>query len=229
MRHTAVGTHYQLEFKIMNKFIAIISFLLATSQLLSQKGIDLTSDKSLTEIFNETEIKGLESMIRYVDNMVLNRKHKTDANEAYHLLFEEIVQTSDYIVPFEEDLKYEFFESLDFIQFSSIWTFDYQIEMISTGDTVYRDLKHIKMLHVKPFSKYMTYLEEIGKEDPYFKKIREDFENIGNLSASSYQLFPEGHTNFDFNIPKNRLWATVYLLRREEPIEKKLDRYSENK
>ena len=58
----------------MNKFLAIVSFLLATSQLLSQKGIDLTSDKSLTKVFNETEIKGLELMIQYVDKMVLNRE-----------------------------------------------------------------------------------------------------------------------------------------------------------
>ena len=74
----------------------------------------------------------------------------------------------------------------------------------------------------------MDYLEKIGKDDPFFKKVREDYENIGNLSASLYPLFPKGHSNFDFNIPKNRLWATIYLLRIEEPIEKKLDRYKKN-
>ena len=70
------------KFKIMGRFIIVLSFLLATPQLLSQKGIDLTSDKSLTQVFNETEIKGLESMVRFVDNIVLNKVKKTDANEA---------------------------------------------------------------------------------------------------------------------------------------------------
>ena len=212
----------------MNKFLAIVSFLLATSQLLSQKGIDLTSDKSLTKVFNETEIKGLELMIQYVDKIVLNREKKTDANEAYHLFFEDSAQTSEYNVLIEENLKYEFLESLDSIQFASIWTFDYHYETISTGDTVYRNLENIKVLSVKSNSKYMDYLEEIGKEDPFYKILHRNFVNIGNLSASYYQLFYKNLTNFDFNIPKNRLWAAVYLLRREERIEKKLDRYYEN-
>ncbi len=214
----------------MNKFIVILSFLLATSQLLSQKGIDLRSDKALTNVFDETEIKGLESMIRYVDNMVLNREKKTDANEAYQLYFEKIAQTSEYNVPFEENLKYEFLESLDSMQFASIWTFDRHYETIRTSDTVYRNLEHIKVLHVKSNSKYMDYLEEIGREDPFYKILYRDFSKLGNLSASTYGiLFIERLTNFDFNIPKNRLWAAICLLRKEEPIEKKLDRYHENK
>lgn len=218
------------KFKIMGRFIVVVSFLLATSQLLSQKGIDLTSDKSLTQVFNETEIKGLESMIRYVDNLVLNKVKKTDTNEAYHLFFENSAQTREYNVPFDESLKYEFLASLDSIQFAAVWTFDQHVEMISTGDTVYRNLENIKMLHIKSRSKYMDYLEEIGKEDPFFKKLCEDFTHIGNVSAGTYGiLFIERLTNFDFNIPKNRVWATIDLLRKEDPIEKKLDRYLENK
>ena len=218
----------------MKKIIIIVSFLLATSQLLSQKGIDLTSDKALTKVFNKTEIQGLESMIQYVDDMVLNRENTTDANEAYHLYFEDIAQTQEYIVPFEENLKYKFLESLDSIQFSSIWTFDRHYKTISTGDTVYRNLEGIKVLFVKSTSKYMDYLEEIGKEDPFYKNLHRDFVNIGNLGAGTYGiLFIERLANFDFNIPKNRLWAAICLLRKEEPIEKKLDRldrwYYENK
>ena len=61
------------------------------------------------------------------------------------------------------------------------------------------------MLHVKSMSKYINYLEEIGKEDPFFKKLHEDFANIGHVSAGTYgRLFIERLTNFDFNIPKNR-------------------------
>ncbi|PHQ59639.1 MAG: hypothetical protein COC08_08500 [Maribacter sp.] len=214
--------------KIMNRYIVILSFLLAASQIYCQKTIDLKSDKSLTKVFNQTEIKGLESMIQYVDNMVLIRKNKTDPNEAYHLFFEEIAQTSEYIVPFEETIKYKFLESLDSIQFSTIWRFEYHINMIRTGDTVYRNLENFQMLDIKPFGKYMNYLEETGKDDPYFQKLREEFDNVGNLSAMTSDWFPKNHLNFDFNIPKNRLWATIYLLRREETIEMKLDRYLKN-
>ncbi|CAZ98556.1 hypothetical protein [Zobellia galactanivorans] len=214
----------------MKKSIIIVSFLLATSQLLSQKKIDLTSDKALTKVFNETEIQGLESMIKYVDDMVLNRENTTEANKAYHLYFKDIAQTQEYIVPFEENPKYEFLESLDSIQFSSIWTFDYHYNTINKGDTVYRNLEDIKLLSVSTTSKYMDYLEEIGKEDPFFNNLHRDFVNIGNVSAGTYNMFfIKRLTNFDFNIPKNRLWAAICLLGMEEPIEKKLDRSLKNK
>jgi len=200
----------------MKKIIIIVSLLLATSQLLSQKGIDLTSDKALTKVFNETEIQGLESMIQYVDDMVLNRENTTDANEAYHLYFKDIAETQEYIVPFEEKLKYEFLKSLDSIQFSSIWIFDNRYKTRSTGDTVYRNLEDIKVLSVKSTSKYMDYLEDIGKEDPFFKNLHRDFVNILNASASTYHiLFIEKLMDFDFNIPKNRIWAAVCLLSKE--------------
>ncbi|MFK5973721.1 MAG: hypothetical protein QM485_10625 [Flavobacteriaceae bacterium] len=74
----------------------------------------------------------------------------------------------------------------------------------------------------------MNYIEEVGKDDPYFKKLCKEFETIGNLSASSGSWFPKNHANFDFNIPKNRLWATIYLLGREETYDIKLDRYFKN-
>lgn len=214
----------------MDKCIAIVSFLLVSSSLLGQKGIDLSSDKALIKVFNETEIQGLESMIQYVDDMVLNSKNTTDPNEAYHLYFKDAAQTQENIVPFEEKLKYEFLESLDSIQFSSIWTFDYHYKTIRTGDTVYRNLEDIKVLAVNSTGKYMDYLEAIGKEDPFFKNLHSDFMTIGNVSASTYGiLFMERLANFDFNMPKNRLWAAICLLSTEEPIEKKLDRSLKNK
>jgi len=213
----------------MNKLIVILSFLLATTQLWSQKKIDLTSDESLINVFNETEIKGLESMIQYVDDMVLNRENETDINKAYHLFFEEIARSKEYIVPFEEIEKYKFLESLDSIQFATIWNFAYQMDMINTGDTIYRNLDNFKMLDIKPYSKYMDYLKVIGKDDSYFKYLQQEFEGAGNLMQDSSEWFPKNHTNFDFNIPKNRLWAAVYLLRREETTEMKLDRYLKNK
>ncbi|MBC8770425.1 hypothetical protein H4O18_20690 [Arenibacter sp. BSSL-BM3] len=212
----------------MNKVIVIISFLLATSQLWSQNGIDLRSDKSLTKVFTDTEIKGLESMIQYVDDLVLDNGNRTGANETYHLFFEKIAKTPEYIVPFEENVKYQFLKSLDTAQFAAVWTFNDHIDLITYRDSIYRNLDNITTLELKPFSKYMDYLEEIGKEDPYFKSLRKLMSDVGNLSAYSAYWFTENHSKFDFNIPKNRLWAAIYLLTREETYEMKLDRYFKN-
>jgi len=75
----------------------------------------------------------------------------------------------------------------------------------------------------------MDYLEEVGKEDSYFQGIYKNFENVGGFSAGDAGWFPRNHSIFDFTIPKNRLWAVIYILSMEETYEMKLDRYLKTK
>ncbi|MBD1261789.1 hypothetical protein HZY62_14380 [Maribacter polysiphoniae] len=213
----------------MNKLIIILSFLLATTQLSSQKKIDLTSDESLTKIFNKEEIEGLESIVRFVDNMVLKSTSENNPSNAYHLYFEEIVQTPEYIVPFKEVTKYQFLKNLDSTQLTIVWRFSQNAGVFKYRDSIYRNPDFITFLEIKPFSKYMDYLKDLGKNDPYFKAIQQEFDGAGNLMAGSAAWFEKNHKSFDFDIPKNRLWAAIYLLSNEETIEMKLDRYYKNK
>ena len=202
---------------------------MAITPAICQNSMDLARDKGLNKSFNENEIKGLEAMVQYVDNMVLKKTNKTEVHKAYHIYFENWDQTSEYSMPFKENEKYPFLKSLDSSTFSSIWIFQTHVDMISVGDTIYRNLENFEILQVKPYSKYMNYLKEVGQDDSYFKKLHLEFESIGNLSTASSFWFPKNHTNFDFTIPKNRLWAVVYLLRIEEPFKMKLERYFKNK
>jgi hypothetical protein len=219
----------------MNRLMVILSFLLITPHIFGQKRMDLTSDTSLTKVFNETEIQGLESIIQYADQMVLSGENTLDANEAYHLFLEEIAPFFDdngnppkkYKVPFEESSKYKFLESLDSTVFNAIWRFENQIDMISYKDTTYVKLENFKTLSLKSLSKYMDYIEEVGKEDPYFKSLWELKEVVGNLSTGAVVWFLKNHANFDFNTPKNRLWAAIFLICWEEDFDNKLDRYFE--
>ena len=52
-----------------------------------QNQVDLTADKLLTETFNKNEIKGLETMVDYVDRMVMKKTNETEINKAYHHFF----------------------------------------------------------------------------------------------------------------------------------------------
>ncbi len=119
---------------------------------------------------------------------------------------------------------------MDASTFNAIWTFEPPIESVITyKDTVYRNLADFKELRILPESKYMDYMKVVGKEDSYFKSLRELIDAVGNISAATAFQFPRDHANFDFNIPKNRLWAAVFLLTQEEHIDLKLDRYFQNK
>jgi hypothetical protein len=213
----------------MNKLVVFLALLLTITQLYSQKKIDLSSDQSLTKIFNETEIEGLESMVRFVDNMVLKTTNEDSPSKAYHHYFEEIAKNPEYVVLFKEVVKYQFLKSLDSAQLALAWDFNQNAGVFKYRDSLYRNPNFITFLDLKPFSKYMYYLKEVGKEDAYFKSLQQEFEEAGNLIQDSSEWYVNNHKVFDFDIPKNRLWAAIYLLHREETIETKLDRYYENK
>ena len=213
----------------MNKFMVIVMFLVATPHISGQKEIDFNSDKSLNKIFNQKEIEGLKSMVQFVDHMVEKSTNEDNPNKAYHLYFEKISKTPEYMVPFEENVKYRFLKSLDSTQFAMLWNFSQNAGIIKYRDSIYRNPDFITILELKPFSKYMDYLKEIGKDDPYYKFLQQEFERVGNLMQGSSEWFVRNHKKFDFDIPKNRLWAAIYLLRREESIEMKLDKYFKNK
>ncbi|NKI25248.1 hypothetical protein HCG49_01570 [Arenibacter sp. 6A1] len=212
------------------KIILIISLALLTiPPILGQENLDLRSDGLISKTFSEKEIQGLESMVRYVDNLVTKGKNQPDINNAYHLFFEKIAQSTEYNVPIKETEKYQFLKNLDSVQFSVVWRFVTDINMLSIRDTVYRNLDNFPQLVIKPFSIYMDYLEEVGKEDSYFNVLQKNFEAAGGFSAGDAYWFPRNHSAFDFTVPKNRLWAVIFILRMEETYEMKLDRYLANK
>jgi hypothetical protein len=198
---------------------------LTIPSIFCQEKLDLRGDESISKTFSEKEIEGLESMVGYVDNLVIKTKNEPNIDNAYHLFFEKIAQSTEYDVPFEETEKYQFLKSLDSVQFSAVWRFDSHMDMLTIRDTVYRNLDNFPQLVIKPFSKYMDYLEEIGKEDPYFQGIHKNFKNVGGFSAADFGLFLRNHSVFDFTIQKNRLWAVIFSLGMEENYELKLDRY----
>ena len=73
--------------------------------------------------------------------------------------------------------------------------------------------------------RYVDYLEKIGGEDAYYKSVKESLEAAGAFTASIAASFLKIHNELDFTIPKNRLWAAIYILRIEEHHDKKMERY----
>ena len=194
-----------------------------------QHRVDLRTDKLLTETFSKDEIQSFESMVDYVDKMVLAKTKETDIDKAYHQFFELMSQTikdsSKFLVPFNEKDKYDFLEQMDTTAFNDIWRISTNIKMVRYQDTIYRDLENFKTLNLRPVGNYMNYLKQLGETDEFFKSLHESIEVAGDLPASTAVYFPENHNEFDFNIPKNRLWATIYILRIEEPVDMKMKRY----
>ena len=194
-----------------------------------QHRVDLKADKLLTETFSKDEIQSFESMVDYVDKMVLAKTKDTDIDKAYHQFFTKVSQllkdSSKLLVSFNEAEKYAYLEKMDTSTFNDIWYFNTGAKMVRYQDSIYRAPENYKSLNLRRVGNYMNYLEKLGESDEFFKSLHESIDTAGDLPASTAIWFPNNHSKFDFNIPKNRLWAAIYILRIEDPVDIKMKRY----
>ena len=95
-------------------------------------------------------------------------------------------------------------------------------------DSIYED--GYQFLELSINGRYVDdYLQRIGEEDDYYKSEKETIKMAGGLAPTTKAWFLKNHTEFDFTIPKNRLWATIFILAIEEPHDKKMERYLNQK
>lgn len=213
----------------MRKIKFTLLFIISVALFSCQSKFDLKSDKHLTEIFSNNELKEIEKMICYVDDRVVELTNNRNVNEAYHQLLDKINQTlensSKFLVPFDEEEKYNFLESLDSTVFSEFWTMDNYIRKSIYKDSIYENLDNYKTLDISRSGRYVDYLGKTGDDDAYYKSVKKTLEDAGGLTPSIAASFLKIHNELDFTIPKNRLWATVFILRIEEHHDKKMERY----
>lgn len=203
--------------------ISIITFISC------QDKTSMESDKYLNETFTKMEIVEIEKMISYVDYMVLSIAETTDINQAYHIFLDSLDKTiqdsSKFLVPFAEEEKYRFLGSIDSTVFKEFWHTDNHVNMVKYKDTIYKDLNGYKLLTLSSVGRYNDYLELIGTTDEFYKSLEDMIQLTGDIPTGTVMWFPGNHENFDFTIPKNRLFVAVYILRIEEHHDKKMERY----
>ena len=133
----------------MRKNKITLLFIVGFTLLCCQSKYDLKSDKHLTEVFTDNEIVEIQKMISYVDNRVVELTGNRDINEAYHQLLNQVDKSMhenlDYFVPFNEEEKYKFLESLDPKVFSEFWTMDNHVRTAIYKDSIYENLDNYKI------------------------------------------------------------------------------------
>ena len=216
----------------MRKIKIALLFIIGVTLISCQPKFDLKADRHLAEVFTNSELAEIEKMISYVDDRVVELTNNRDINEAYHQLLSKIDVTmqdsSKFLVPFEEEQKYEFLQSLDTTVFNEFWTIGRVRRAVYQG-SIYENLDNYKTLDISGSGRYADYLERVGEDDAYYKSVKETLEAAGGLTPSIVASFLTMHNELDFTIPKNRLWATVFILRIEEHHNKKMVRYLNQK
>lgn len=207
--------------------------VLAIQQSFGQRSEKLKVDKTAKMIFTSTELIGIKEMIKFVDVVVSDSTDIEDINQAYHSYFDNyksyIEAGTFYPALLKDSVKFEYLETTDKAAFDAIWRIDDSVRKIRFRTLALDSVTGIKTLELNCLSKYLKYLEETGKADSQYARIFETIEIAGDISPSIATWFPMHHEEFDFSLFKDRLWASVFLLRLGDPLEEKVERYLKGK
>ena len=214
----------------MKKIIFLPILVLAIINISCQDSFTVKNDENIQELFTTKEINDINSIIKFVDNKMIAKSNEKNVDLAYHSYFDSLSKTikEDSKIPsaFEEEEKFSFLESLDKNSIEQIFRIKTKIEKVKYKDKILTNVENVKLVNLNSTGKFMNYLEKIGETDEFYKKLHESIEIAGDLPPSFATWFPVNHKEFDFKVTKNRLWASVYLLRMEGLIEDKIEYYT---
>lgn len=206
--------------------LCLLSFLgIGNAQVAS---LNLASDDDLLALFTPEEIKALEKMVTFVDVYVQETTKVATINKAYHQLFTEwnaVIVNGKYIKPIPEEDKYAFLKSSNPEVFNAIWEFETNFGEIVYEDSMLTDFKGIKMLKLKPESRFMDYLKVKSNTNEFYSDFCELIEIVGGISASIPFEYTEKNAFFDYTTVSDRLFAAIFIVTNEVDMNKKLDIY----
>lgn len=212
----------------MKTRISVFVMTLALGMLTCQAQSVLEPDRYLSEVFTKQEIVEIEKMVRYADNRMAMLTGETDFARAYHVFFDRLAQSQasggKWLIPFCDDEKYAFIESLDTTVAKEFWRITSTMRSARYQGKTYRNLENFRSLRLN-HGRYLNYIEYWANEDPFFQEVVAGIEVSGDFPTSQVAYFPTQHHKFDFEVPRYRLWAAVFVLSLEEHFDDKMERY----
>ena len=213
----------------MKKIAFLLIIVLAIINISCQNRFTVKNDENIQNLFSEEEMTEINSIVRFVDNKMLSKSNQKNVDLAYHEYFELLSKKikEDSLIPsaFGEEERFSFLESLDENTFNEIFWIRNQLKKVRCKDTILTNIDNVRLLKLRSTGRFMDYLEITGQSDEFYKKLHEFIKIAGDIPSSIAIWFPMNHKQFDFKITKNRLWASVYLLRMEGQLDDKIEYY----
>ena len=185
--------------------IFYLSLTINTVSCKQQKDILPYKDEMLNKYFSKREIKSLNNILYFFDDVVQSKTNKNNLTEAY----------SEYM----QNLKNEYhlktlnlnisrkkrkllLKSIDKSLFNKIW-----IENISItkNDT-------IKLLDLNNSGSYRNFLKEYSKEDSSIKAYYDSYFNVGCMNAGVISYVCNSQEKFNVNDEKTRLILAINFI-----------------
>lgn len=165
----------------------------------------LSNDLLIKKHFSKKEVKDLESILYYFDNLVMNG---CDNNllQCYHSYLSTFKNDKEGEIDFKisSEEQNEVLSSIKETTFDKIWYYS-----LSFKDN-YKDTTKVLML--KSTSSYMDFIKDAGKKNTHINKYYKLFMSSEDLSASVISYIINNYDKFNLMDEKERLILAIHYM-----------------
>jgi hypothetical protein len=178
---------------------------------------DYETDEIFTATFSEDDIVEINTLIAFVDSVVLSETDDEDINMAYASYLKKLVASMngwDYIVPINFKDKFSFLEQVEKSTLGEFW-----YNFTSYYDPKLYPEPYNRFLNINVYGEYVEYMGEVGKSDSMHYYIHDNIMGMRDISSSLVIEFMADSSNIDYHLIKNRLLSMVCIMGIAEPME----------
>ena len=169
----------------------------------------LNDNSTIKTVFNEIEIKDLETILNFFDNKICETENINKSNilECYSSFFERMAKSEnagsiEFRIPFNE--QENIYKLINQTTFDEIWIFGKNWKR-ETNQT-------FKYLSYNLNGKYVKFLEKLGIENKVIKTYIESLYAAGDISPSMFANVLMGYKNYDITNSQIRLMIAIHYL-----------------
>jgi hypothetical protein len=186
------------------------------------------SDDTLTKVFNKTELKTIEKIIKYYDDYVISQTdNQLSIDKAYIAFLDKkaslVKSASDFnlFLP-DKNERIKFYKTLDKNVLSEIYDIRDTLTIHFRGEDEARQFYSPFSFSLNYDGKYAFFLKELSLKSEFYKNYYELIKIAGDISPVNYAMILHDYNKIDFNKKEERLVLIINLLQTGETI--KLDK-----
>jgi len=184
----------------------------------TSESTDLKSNKTISETFNESEIKDLQIIFDFFNNQICNSKklNNESLNECYEIYCYEIREQRKTGFNFNSKIDFEkqleMYKRIDKSTFKEIWYFQNRKDINS--------LDNYKYLEYSYLGKYKSFLKNYGQENKAIHNFYEGIEFEGGINPSTLGGLDIHYENFDISDIRTKLVIAIQYLTFNDQLER---------
>ncbi len=185
----------------------------------SSKSTELKSNKTISETFNESEIKDLQIIFDFFNGQICDAKNSNNdsLNKCYEKYCSEIKSEMNLKGGFNPKIDYkkqlELYEKINKANFNKIWKIGKSYNL--------RTKENLIDLELNYNGKYLDFLKKYGEENKTIHSYYESIKNSGDISPSTSAILILNYKLFEPSDIRSKLIIAIHYLTLNDDFNRK--------